>query len=95
MIKYTKTTLEKIERIFHLIGYKVRYEKGNFNSGYCIVENNKVVVVNKFFELPARIDTLREILIGMEVNETLKGSQLEKFYLQLFDTVQSGTYEAR
>ncbi len=42
--------------------YTVRFEKGNFNSGYCILENKKVVVINKFHDIDSRIDNLRKIL---------------------------------
>lgn len=42
--------------------YKVRYEKGNFKSGYCILETKKVVVINKFTPLESRINSLTEII---------------------------------
>ena len=41
-------------------------EKGNFHSGYCIVEENSIVVVNKFFDTEARINCLLEILDTMQ-----------------------------
>lgn len=85
MIKFTKTTLEKIETIFKLLGYKVRYEKGNFTSGYCIVEDQKVVVINKFFDLEGKIETLKDILTGMPVDEVLTDDKLRAFYLKLYD----------
>ncbi len=62
MIKYTKNNLEKLETAFGQLGYKVRYEKGQFQSGYCIVAQQKVVVINRFFDIQARIWTLLEIL---------------------------------
>jgi len=42
--------------------YTVRFEKGNFRTGYCILEDRKVIVVNKFHDVDARIDNLRQIL---------------------------------
>ena len=42
--------------------YIVRFEKGNFKTGYCILEDRKVIVVNKFHDVEARIENLREIL---------------------------------
>jgi len=85
MIKFTKTTLEKLESIFKHLGYKVRYEKGNFASGYCILESQKVVVINKFFDLQGRIETLRDILSGISVDDLLVDHPLEPFYLKLFE----------
>lgn len=61
-MKYTVTTLEKIEKILHETGYVVRYERGNFQSGYCILEEKKVLVLNKFLTLEGRINTLIDIL---------------------------------
>ena len=66
MFKYTKTTLQKIETILKELEYTVRYERGNFQSGYCIVENRKIAVVNKFFDTEARINCLIEILSTLE-----------------------------
>lgn len=43
-------------------GYVVRFEKGNFKSGYCILEDKKVVVVNKFHDMDSKVDNLRTIL---------------------------------
>lgn len=66
MFKYTKHTLKKIETLFSEIKYTIRYEKGNFNSGYCIVENRKMAVINKFFDTEGRINCLLEIFQSIE-----------------------------
>ena len=62
MIKYNTAFQKKIEDILHEGGYIVRYEKGNFNSGFCILEKKRVVVINKFHPLDAKINSLIEIL---------------------------------
>ena len=69
MTKYTKTTLSKLEDIFQQLEYKVRYEKGNFQSGYCIVEDRKIAVINKFFDIEGRVHTMLEILSQMDLSE--------------------------
>ena len=61
-MKYTVSTLDKIEKILHETGYMIRYERGNFQSGYCILEEKKVLVLNKFLDLEGRINTLIDIL---------------------------------
>jgi len=71
-MKYTVTTLEKIEKLLHECGYVVRYERGNFQSGYCILEEKKVLVLNKFLALEGRINTLIDILPQLSLQpETL------------------------
>ena len=67
-MNYTKHTLQKIEELFKELDYVVRYEKGNFHSGYCLVEGKQIAIVNKFFETDARINTLIDILDKIEVN---------------------------
>ena len=80
MFKYTANTLKKIEDIFHQTGYVVRYEKGNFRPGYCILKDKKVAVVNKYFETESRINTLLEILPQIEVNEAALSDEAKAFY---------------
>ncbi len=62
MIKYTKHNLNKLEDLFRELKITIRYEKGNFHSGYCIVSGKNIVIVNKFFDVEARVNTLIEIM---------------------------------
>jgi hypothetical protein len=64
-VRYTTTTLKKIEDLFEEMDYAVRYEKGNFQSGYCLVENRRIAVVNRFFDTEARINCLLDILSNL------------------------------
>ncbi len=66
-MNYTKHQLQKIEELLIEVGYQVRYEKGSFQSGYCLVEDRKIAVVNKFFETEGRINTLLDIVDKIEI----------------------------
>lgn len=68
-MRYTQTTLKKIEELFGELDYSIRYEKGNFQSGYCLVENRRIAVVNRFFDTEARINCLMEILSNLEFEQ--------------------------
>ena len=84
MFKYTKTTLKKIEEIFKTQGYTVRYEKGSFTSGYCLVEERKIAIINRFYDTEGRINTLLEILsTATDINEELFEEKEQKFYNQI------------
>ena len=83
MFKYTRHSLKKIEQILEEIGYSIRYERGNFNSGYCIVENKKIAVVNKFFDTEARINCLLEILSTVEVDTEQLSEKSIEFYKKI------------
>jgi hypothetical protein len=69
MVKYTAHFLKKLETLFGELDYVVRYEKGNFNSGYCIVEDRRIAVINRFFDTEARINVLLDILNTLEWDE--------------------------
>lgn len=68
-MKFSKSNLQKLEDILEKIGFKVRYEKGNFNSGYCIVEQKKIIVVNKFYDVEGRIQVLLVVLQSLDIDE--------------------------
>lgn len=84
MIKPTKHNLKKLEELFTAIGYIVRYEKGNFQSGYCLVKDKKIAVVNKFYDTNGRIGCLVDILKTLQVEpEGLEDTKMIKFYYQV------------
>lgn len=79
MAKFTPQYLKKLEDLLKENGYEVRYEKGNFKSGFCILEAKKVVVINKFSTIESRIQALIEIL-----NVLVIQGRIEQDHKQLF-----------
>lgn len=41
------TLIKELEELATQLGIKIRYEKGNFDGGYCILKEQKILVVNK------------------------------------------------
>jgi len=80
MFKYTKYRLNQLETLFKELEYTIRYEKGNFKSGYALVEDKKIAVINKFFDTEARINSLLEILSGFEVDKEQLTEESAKFF---------------
>ncbi len=70
-MRYTKTTLEKLEKILKQQGYTIRYEKGNFQSGSCVVMLKKMVVINKFFPIDQQIKSLINTIYSVDLNEEI------------------------
>ncbi len=83
--KYTANTLKKLEQLFEEARFIIRYEKGNFNSGYCLLEEKRVAVINKFLNVEGRINALVEILPTITVNEAELSGEMQKWYRQLQD----------
>ena len=83
MIKFTQHTLDKVERIVEEGGYIIRYERGTFQSGYCILQEKKVVVLNKFLQTEGRINTLIDLLPLLNINIDELTHESQKLYDEL------------
>lgn len=79
-MKYTPNILDKIERIAEEAGYVIRYERGNFQSGYCILQAKKVIVLNKFFQTEGRINTLVDLMPQLDINFDALTHESQKMY---------------
>jgi hypothetical protein len=79
-MKYNQSAIDKIEKILDETGYVVRYERGNFQSGYCILEDRKVVVLNKFLQLEGRINTLMDIVPQLSITADSLTPEARKTY---------------
>jgi hypothetical protein len=76
-MKLTQTTLDKLEDILGESQFVVRYERGNFQSVWCLLESKRIVVLNKFLNLEARINTLLELIpqLDIEFDKLTRNSQ--------------------
>jgi len=82
-MKYSQATLEKIEKILEESEYVIRYERGTFQSGYCILEEKKVVVLNKFLQTEGRINTLIDIIPHLKINSELLTAEIKRLYIEI------------
>jgi hypothetical protein len=87
-MKYTQTTLDKLEAIPEQSGYVLRYERGTFQSGYCILEARKVVVLNKFLQIEGRINTLLDLIPQLEINTDVLTEDAKKLYLDIISKLE-------
>jgi hypothetical protein len=82
-LKFTPAFLEKLEKIISEAGYILRYERGTFQSGYCILESKKVVVLNKFLQTEGRINTLIDLLSILNIEKDHISIESRKFYAEV------------
>ncbi len=85
-IKYTQHFLNKLEDLFSESAYALRYEKGNFKSGYCILNENKVAVVNKFYSLEGKINCLIEIIKEIDIDPERLSPKNQTLFRELSET---------
>lgn len=84
MIKYTTQFLTKLEDIIAESDYTLRYEKGNFKSGFCVLKEQKIIIVNKFYTTEGKINALLDILKNISLDTTRFTEKSLKLYSELF-----------
>lgn len=84
-MKYTQHNLDKIEKVAEESGYVIRYERGTFQSGYCILQERKVIVINKFFQTEGRMNALIDLMPQLDINFDALTHESQK----VFDEVMS------
>ena len=85
-VKYTNQYLNKLEDLMAETDYSLRYEKGNFKSGYCILNSDKVAVINKYFSRDGKINCLIDIIKSIEVNTEKLSEKNQSLYSELSQT---------
>ena len=85
-LSITTHTLDKLESLLKALDYRVRYEKGNFKTGACVLENSRVVVVNKFSNLESKIQGLADLIATLEVQDQLLDDKQKQLLNQLKQT---------
>jgi len=79
-MKLNQTTLDKLEDILGESEFVVRYERGNFQSGWCLLEAKRIVVLNKFLSVEARINTLLELIPVLDIHFDKLTLESQKLY---------------
>jgi hypothetical protein len=83
MLTMTNHTLEKLELLLKSAGYRVRYERGNFKTGACLLQHSRMVVVNKFSNLESRIQAIAELARELEIDQNLLDDKQTAFFTSL------------
>ena len=63
-----RSTYNELKDIFEKLGYKIILDNGNFNSGDCILEDEKTIVINKNKPYENRVKVLSEILSSIKLD---------------------------
>lgn len=84
-IRYTPKFLTDLEDVFKQAGYLVRYEKGNFHAGYCVLHQQNIIVINRYFALEGKINALIDIL--RHVNWSFEG--LSEKAQELYENIKN------
>lgn len=88
-MKYTQSTLDKLNELVEETGYILRYERGTFQSGYCILENKKVVVLNKYLQMEGRINTLIDLIPQLQIDTESLSDESKKLYMDIISKLET------
>lgn len=61
--------LEELKVLASQLGADVRFEKGDFKGGYCILKENKVIIINKLANTQRKVMTLSAALKELGIDK--------------------------
>jgi hypothetical protein len=79
----SKNSLARLEDLLKITGYVVRYAKGNFRSGACLLHAQQVVLVNAFLSTEGRVVALEGVVRELDLDTAQLSAQQRKAYLEL------------
>ncbi len=79
----TQHSLDKLEDLLTALGFKIRYEKGNFKTASCLLDKNKIIVINKFSNVESRIIALHDLVVQIRADESLLEEKQKQFLFNL------------
>lgn len=82
-IRYTKQFLSKLEDLFAESEYSLRYEKGSFKSGYCLLNEHKIAIINKYYTTEGKISALIDILKEIKIDHSRLSEKNKNLLLEL------------
>lgn len=73
-----KQLLAELEEIVQRLGYKLRYEKGNFEGGYCLLKESQLFVINSRNEAEKRISIIARNLKELGIDDIFVKPQVRE-----------------
>lgn len=67
--KEFESLLDDLKSLANQMGASVRFERGDFKGGYCILKESKVIVINKLATLQRKVTTLAAALNELGVDK--------------------------
>lgn len=76
--KEFENLLSELKELAVSVGAKVRFERGDFKGGYCLVKESKVVVINKLSTTQRKVTTLVRALRELGIDEDTLSPKLKE-----------------
>jgi hypothetical protein len=69
--------LEELEKFVRGLGITLRYERGDFEGGYCVLKEQGMIVINKLANTQKRISLLAQSIMEIGVDEKLMDENIK------------------
>jgi len=79
-MKISQSQLDKLQSLLSESEYTIRYERGTFQSGWCLLEQKRMVVLNKFLDTEGRINTLLDLIPQVKIDFDKLTLESQKLY---------------
>lgn len=93
------TQLNQIQHFLTHNGISLRYEKGRFKNGGCIINSKQQIVLNKFYPDELKVGFLIEFLSQHVSNDTsdfhLNRDDLQQFLQHFYTKYQPARYKTQ
>ena len=84
MLPYTQNSLNKLENLLNALGFTIRYERGSFRSGTCILQQENVLVINRFSDIEVKIKSMVQVIQSFELSDNIELDEKQhKLYYSL------------
>jgi hypothetical protein len=77
--------IQDLRSVASQLGASVRFEKGDFKGGYCLLKENKVIVINKNANLQRKAMILSVALKELGVDEIYLNPKLRELIEEMGD----------
>ncbi|MBU2494798.1 MAG: hypothetical protein KJ571_19415 [Bacteroidetes bacterium] len=85
--KEFEAILQDLKSLATQMGAKVRFERGDFKGGYCIIKDSKVIVINKLSNFQRKVMTLAAALKELGIDEVYMPPKLREVIEEMEGTL--------
>ncbi len=78
--------VQDLKSIAAQLGAEVRFEKGDFKGGYCILKDSKVIVINKMTNLQRKVIVLSMALKELGVDKIYLTPRMREIIEEMSET---------
>lgn len=79
--------IDELKQVAAQLGASVRFEKGDFKGGFCIVKENKIIVINKFANTQRKAAILATALKELGIDNIYINPRLREIIDEMTETL--------